>query len=158
MLLLKSDLENIERKTIIKPRYECDDCDNYNLKFDVSYQIKNNSYNIGNNFFEACKYYDENETGNIDYMDRLSKIEELTKAIYRFSLINTTPTFLKIGDSYYLLNEIKFIQYDKKDEYSIIKKQYETFKKYFMKHIYGIDCDIVLLKEKLIKTFNLNNR
>ena len=82
-------------------------------------------------------------------IEKYNNRREITKDLYRFALQFDVPVFLNINGQYYLLNEIKFIDYNESDEYSILKNQFESFEAYFMKEIYGVSYDVLLKKENM---------
>lgn len=150
MILTEKEIKNIQKKMIINTYFK-DTEENNNLAVafsDSYYYTATNSCELCDDLFRINDYRSNDKT-EASAIEKYNNRREITKDLYRFALQFDVPVFLNINGQYYLLNEIKFIDYNESDEYNILKNQFESFEAYFMKEIYGVSYDVLLKKENM---------
>lgn len=150
MILTEKEIKNVPKKMIISTYFkDNEENGNFSVAFSNSYYYTTtNSCELCDDLFRINDYR-SNDKAEINAIEKYNNRREITKDLYRFALQFDVPVFLNINGQYYLLNEIKFIDYNESDEYSILKNQFESFEAYFMQEIYGVSYDVLLKKENM---------
>lgn len=156
MILNSNDLRKISKKMIIEIcpfdidkknwKTECAlylyfDIDN-ELYFGLNEELKKSMKESIQSFdsIESCGRIknDAEKTKHIIFQSQISR-EFLIKELYATGIVCQYPTFLKINDSYYFINELSFIKHDKDSATQLLFEKYDQIDRFIIENLYGID-------------------
>lgn len=101
-------------------------------------QIRKNMNFEYDDFFELDKYsryyYKTKAKGLVNDSNNFKLF---VRQLYGFGMELNVPLFLNIEDDYFFVNEMKFTDYDKRNEVFLTQKKYEDIKNFISDHVYG---------------------
>lgn len=88
------------------------------------------------NYEADCRY---NKNGKYIIFRSCEQREFLIKELYATAIVCKYPTFLRMNDQYFFLNELLFTEHDKNQELELVSEKYEEIDCFIIENLYGID-------------------